>query len=197
MDNKHIHTESELFARIAQSDEQAFAVLFHRYKQKVYNVAWTYTRDENLAEDIVQDAFVRLWNMRHKLPEIVDVGRYLYVIGRNRAIRVLQNLESIRKAADAISNDQASYAMDAAPGLSEAAMEALVQKGLEHLSPQQRQVFELLRIRGQSRDQVAEIMQISKATVGVHLTIATKKMRAFLINKLEFPIVLWLLKIFF
>jgi RNA polymerase sigma-70 factor (ECF subfamily) len=196
LNNEHLYDEQELLVQVAKGDEHAFSVLFHRYMQKVYNVAWIYTRDAGLAEDIVQDSFALLWKNRQKMPEIKDVGRYLYVIGRNRAVRVLQNLESIKRSANTFSSVQVQHSDDVSRRIPEKELEALVHQGLEFLSPQQRQVFELSRLQGLSRDEVAEQMQISKATVGVHLTLAIKKMRVFLINRLGVPAVLWLLKTF-
>jgi RNA polymerase sigma-70 factor (ECF subfamily) len=188
--NKRLHTDTASLFSIARGDEKAFARLFHSQKQFVYNVAWTYTENKALSEEILQDVFLIIWKNREQLTEIKDLSAYLYIIARNRSLRVLKQLAAGR------TQDLGSVPYLTAPDidpsyqLSEHRMQELLQKALAILSPQQRKVFELSRIQGLPREQIAREMGISKATVSVHLTIALRLVRAFLVSSLEVFIVL-------
>lgn len=182
---------------MANGDEKAFSELFHLYKQLVYNVAWTYTENKVLSEEILQDVFVILWKHRSRLTGINDLPAYLYIIARNRSLRVLKQV-AVGKTQDIQSVSYlTATADDPFYRLSERRVQELLQQALVMLSPQQRRVFELSRIQGLQREQIAREMGISKATVSVHLTIALRLVRAFLVSSLEVFLVLLPLRKFF
>jgi RNA polymerase sigma-70 factor (ECF subfamily) len=188
--NNHLHTDTALLFSIAGGDEKAFSQLFHSYKQLVYNVAWTYTENKALSEEILQDVFLIIWKNREQLTAIKDLSAYLYIIARNRSLRVLKQVaaaraQDIRSASYLTASDD-----DPAYRLSEQRMQELLRNALAILSPQQRKVFELSRIEGLPREEIAKKMGISKATVSVHLTIALRLVRAFLVSSLEVFIVI-------
>jgi RNA polymerase sigma-70 factor (family 1) len=196
LSEQNLHTDQKIIQRFIVGDEQAFSVIYNQYHQSVYHVAWTYLRDEGLAEDVVQDSFILLWKSRKNLGEVKDIGAYLYVIGRNRAVRILENLENIRKRDQVVGMLQVNHQIDRGQDLPESTIKELVQEALQQISPQQRTVFELNRLEGLSREEVADKMGLSKATVNVHLTIALKKVRAFLVDRLEILVVWWLFHFF-
>jgi RNA polymerase sigma-70 factor (ECF subfamily) len=192
----YIEHNKELVIRLIGGDEEAFTTIFHLYKQQLFNIGWAYTRDPKLAEDIVQDAFVLLWNNREKLGHVEDIGSYLKGIARNRSIRILQNLESVRRKTDLLSQIHASYQLDHTEDLSENTLKAYLREALTYLSPQQRTIFELNQIQGLSRTTIAEKLEISKSTVGVHLSIAIRRVRAFLIRRVNLGVILCLIQFF-
>jgi RNA polymerase sigma-70 factor (ECF subfamily) len=189
--------ERELLAAVTSGDQRAFSTLFHRYRQLVYNIGWTYTEDKGLAEDILQDVFISLWKHRGKLTRIDNFRGYVYTIAKNRAVRVLEQLENLRGRATFTASFQAQYQLDHTKELSESSIMLLVQEAMEHLSPQQRRAFELSRMQGLPREEAAAQMGISKATFSVHLTIALKRIRAFLTYQLDFWLVFLLTATFF
>lgn len=80
-------SDDQLLARIRGRDEQAFAELYDRYSTLVYGVAVRVLRDGALAEDVLQELFLKLWRQ----PETFDARRgalapWLSVVARNRAI---------------------------------------------------------------------------------------------------------------
>jgi RNA polymerase sigma-70 factor (ECF subfamily) len=189
--------ERELLAAVASGDQRAFSALFNRYRQLVYNIGWTYIEDKGLAEDILQDVFISLWKHRARLQGIDNFRGYVYTIAKNRAVRMLEQLEHLQRHATFTASFQAQYQLDHTKELSESSLMLLVQEALEHLSPQQRRAFELSRMQGLSREEAAAQMAISKATFSVHLTIALKRIRAFLTYQLDFWLVFLLAATFF
>jgi RNA polymerase sigma-70 factor (family 1) len=197
LDNAQTYRDHELFRLVAAGDEQAFARLFHQHKQMVYNVAWTYTEDKSLSEDILQDVFVIVWKKRETLPEVKDFAAYLYTVAKNRALDVLRKQSADRARENKTMIHQKSWVPDHTVNISEEGMEALLQKALDILTPQQRRAFELRRMEDQSLEQISEAMDLSKNTVQNHLTLAHRKVRAFLLANLEISAVFLFLTNYF
>jgi len=173
-----------LFA-VSTGEQKAFAALFSRYKDRVYTIALTYTENSTIAEEIVQDVFMRVWKNRAKLKEINNFSSWIHVIARNRALTELQKIAREGERREALISYLPAEVSDAEEKVQDNAMEELLEKALTRLSPQQRKVFVLTRLQGHTRTEVAEMLNLAPATVSAHLAIALRSIRAFLTNQLE------------
>lgn len=173
-----------LFA-VSTGDQKAFAALFSRYKDRVYTIAFTYTESRTVAEEIVQDVFMRVWKNRPRLKEINNFSSWIHVIARNRALTELQKIAREGERKEELISYWPAEVSDAEQKLQDNSMEELLEKALTRLSPQQRKVFVLTRLQGHTRMEVAEMLHLAPATVSVHLAIALRSIRAFLTNQLE------------
>jgi RNA polymerase sigma-70 factor (family 1) len=180
--------EKDLLARVAAGDEQAFSVLYNSHKQMVYNIAWSFAKNQAMAEDILQDVFVLVWKKRGLLPGIRDFSAYLFIIVRNQSFNVLKRMASERKKGERVTGYQTGFEPFHNQRLTQNEMEELLSHGMDLLTPQQRRVFELRRLEGCPPQEISETMGISKNTVGVHLNLALKTLRAFLLTNLDFYI---------
>ena len=77
-------TESNLLRQLAEGNEPAFTELFHAYRDKLFSFILHICASPQLAEDIVQDVFLRIWTMRSDLLEIRDLGPYLPDVPQSR-----------------------------------------------------------------------------------------------------------------
>src|ERR1700753_883755 len=68
---------------LAEGSEYAFTQIFDRYRGMVYSVAWHFLRSPVLAEEIVQDVFMKIWLKRQELPELQNTENYLFILTRN------------------------------------------------------------------------------------------------------------------
>jgi len=182
-----------LLSAVADGDQKAFAELFGKYKGRTYTIALVLTDDPVVAEELVQDVFMRVWKNRHKLKEVEDFASWLYTITRNRAITALQkNAREGQKRAEFISW-MPQQVDDAERKIDDHYMQQLLETALSRLSNQQRKVFELCRLKGYSREDAAKELGLAPATVSVHLTIAIRSVRAFLTSRIGSPAILVLI----
>ena len=86
MKPKKLHNESALLNLVSEGDESAFRVIFNHYSDKLYNYARKITDNEELAEELVMDAFLKIWCNREELSKINNFDSYLFTIVRNQAI---------------------------------------------------------------------------------------------------------------
>jgi RNA polymerase sigma-70 factor (ECF subfamily) len=167
----------------AEGDEKAFEALYLLHKDRVYEIALTYTESAVLAEEILQDIFVQIWTKRNELPGIEDFSAWLFILTRNRSFTVLRGM------ARAAKRDR--NMVDYLPGATGTADEKLLtgdvlrylHEAMNLLTPTQRRAFELFKLNGLSRDETAAAMGISPNTAKTHLQHAMRTIRAHLVSQ--------------
>jgi len=169
-------SQAELIRLIAEGSEEAFAVVFHRYRNKIYTVALHYLKADPLAEEAVQDIFMRVWTYRDRLEGVVNFEAFLFILARN----VLLN--HLKKQAKEFSRESSSTAepfpeKSADSRLVDAQNAYLLKRAIKNLPAQQRKVFELAREEDLSYKEIGEILQISPLTVKKHMAEAMKSLR--------------------
>lgn len=173
-------TDHELWDRIREDNEQAFATLFYRYSAKIYSSAYSYIRDPVACEQIVHDIFITLWTNRKSL-YIQSFKAYLTSASRYRvykhitACKVIpidykDNLEE-HVFADYTSQNN-GYS-----NLAYQELEMEVDSCLSSLPKRCREIFVMSRKQELSNDEIAEQLGISKRTVENQLTYALRHLR--------------------
>ncbi|MBL0884504.1 MAG: sigma-70 family RNA polymerase sigma factor [Chitinophagaceae bacterium] len=187
----HSSISLDLIEKVAAGEHLAFEQFFYHYKSYVYSIALKITHNETLGEEIVQDVFVRVWKYREKLPEVQDLDAWMRTVTKNRCLTELKRLAKDAQGKNEYFNWQPTeWLSHNSDGQNSA---QLLQKAMSRLTPQQQRVFELSFLEGMKRDQIAELLDISPATVGVHLKLAARSVRAFLTNQSDLAILLLIL----
>ena len=176
--------EAELLSRIQQGDETAFEQLFHHYRDKVYSIALKLTSSTMLAEEIVQDVFLKIWLKREQLHEVEHFRAYLYTIVRNHTFNHLKAIAHRQiSLTDINPGDIAPYNRADFPVL-EKENEKILAEAVHTLPPQQKLVYKLLREDGLKREEVSRKMGISPETVKAHIAHAMRSIRAFCLARI-------------
>ncbi|MEO9512123.1 MAG: RNA polymerase sigma-70 factor [Flavobacteriaceae bacterium] len=169
---------NELDAIIAlrKGDENAFRYLFKRYYNRLVAYIATYTQDQMAAEDIVQQAFIDLWDDRLKLDELKSPKNYLYAIARNRFIDSIKHNKRHTKLLDLIYERALRDRIDEDTEQLERRILKMNQI-IESLPVKCKQILKMNKIKGLKYKEIAEIMGISIKTVEAQMGIAFKKIR--------------------
>ncbi len=187
----HSSISLDLIHQVAAGEHLAFEQFFYHYKSYVYSIALKFTHNETLGEEIVQDVFVRVWKYREKLPEVQDIDAWMRTVTKNRCLTELKRLAKDAQGKKEYFNWQPSEWLS--PNSNGQNTDQLLQNAISRLTPQQQRVFELSFLEGMKRDQIAELLDISPATVGVHLKLAARSVRAFLTNQSDLAVLLLIL----
>lgn len=182
--------ESILVARLSEGDENAFKALFHSYKNKLYQYSLRYVKSCDTAEDIVQDAFLKIWENRHQLNADQEFGAYLFRITRNQIFN--QFKKAVYQAA------YTQYHIQSQPDLNHQTewevfcgdYEAHLQKAVQQLPAQRQLIFQLSRKEGLSHEEIAQKLSLSKNTVKVQINKALKSIRVYLELSTDLSLVL-------
>lgn len=175
---------SALGVRVRGGDEGAFRQLFDALYGPLHRFALGLVADEAVADDLVQEAFVRLWDWRDRMAEDTPLRAWLFRTVRNLAFNHRRDAATHdRLLTDAAASDSmilpsAGVAPDAAATGHE--LEARVSVLVQQLPPRQREALVLSRVHGLSHVEVAAAMQCAPRTVNNHLVAALGSLRRWL-----------------
>ena len=165
----------EVVARFARGEEGAFRLLYERHRVGLRYFVAGYLGDDEGVEDVVQDAFVALWEKRADFREERAVKAYLYRAARNDCL----NLKRRERARAAYARHVEAEG-EAEESFLDRVMEAEVFDALrgvfEALTPAQREVYRL-SLEGLSQEEIAERLNITVNTVKKHKNNANHFMR--------------------
>lgn len=178
IENKY--EESTLLSLLAQDSEYAFQLVFDRYRNNIYKVAMMYVKSPVIAEEIVQDVFLKLWFQRTQLTEIRSLESWLFTVTKNLTLNCLKKIAHEWTAREKWikQNDLSENNTD--HKILNTEYQQLFQKAIEHLSPQQQQVYRLAKEQGLSYDVIGQQLCISPLTVKTHMARALAGIRLFL-----------------
>ena len=196
MTDNVLHNEKELLSAISEGSKEAFTTLFDHYSPKILHIAGLVTHSLSGSEDILQDVFMKVWLRRGQLKEIADFNNWIFILTRNLSINALNKIARAevknQRLADylPLSDDNMGKALEFKD------IQNLIREALLLLTDQQRRVFELARLHGMSREEIAKELDLSPNTVKMHLVRATRVVRAYLSSRMDVVILLCLLKKF-
>ena len=170
------HDDRTLIQRLQAGDEQAMSALRAQHWTPVVRYAFGLLGSWDKAEDVAQDAFVRLWARRRKLSS-GSPGALVHRIARNAALDVLK---SPRHAAPREDPDLLAGALAPDRDVELSELKQAVAKAVRALPPRRREIFRLVRESGFTYEEIAEIMDISRQTVANHMSLALSDLRVML-----------------
>lgn len=170
----------ELQGRIAQGDEQAFEALYRRFHSKLITFSRSLVKTRELAEEIVEDVFVKLWCRRESVNGIRNLTVYLYCATRNQSLNALSS-EARQLVTEVLDLTEAEVRpLNESPHdlFVTSEIMQLVQQTIDLLPKRCRMIFQLVREDGLKYKEVAEILNISVNTIDAQMAIAVKRLCA-------------------
>jgi len=166
----------DLIQRSQSGDEEAFAALFHQYKNLVYKTAYLLLGDAHEAEDVLQEVFIRIYrSLQTFQPEKGSFTKWLH------RVTVNQCLNWRRKRRLSFSSLEEIPGLDpkgsAPPSPENMELTEGIQRMVSNLKPKQRAVVVLRYYWGYSYDEISQILGIPLGTVKSRLWKALRTMR--------------------
>lgn len=177
--------ERELLQLLAEGDRNAFRQLYDLYRDKVFFYTLRFTESRQLAEDVLQDVFIKLWQHRETVAELRSLDAWLFTLAKNqltngfrRALLERSILAGIRESSSEVI-DPVTQTVD----FNEA--NRILHAAMEQLPPQQKMVYYLRRIHGLKISEIAAQLNISPLTVKKHISQASRSLRLLLEKQIE------------
>ncbi len=171
--------DAELVTRLQRRDPQALAELYDRYGRIAYSLILRVVRDASLAEDLVQETFLRVWNRAQAFDaQRGAIGPWLLAVARNRAIDYLRSAGGReRNALELEENAHPSLYTDMERDILASDKARLIRAALERLAPKQREVIELAYFEGLTQTEMAARLGEPLGTVKTWVRTALKNLR--------------------
>ncbi len=183
-------TEAALLQAVAAGNEQAFTQLFHQWQPFLATHIYRITESKELAEEIVQDVFLKIWQHRETLSAVQNFKAYLVVVSKNHALNVLKkiSLELKNHKQWVKENTGTEHLPDP-----RVPYYSLLDEAVNSLSARQKQVYQLHRQQRLTYEQIARQLGISRESVKTHIGLAVKNITAYVQGRLELYIALVML----
>jgi RNA polymerase sigma-70 factor (ECF subfamily) len=157
-------------------NKDSFDATFREFYPSLYRFALTIIKSRTLAEEAVQDVFIRLWEKRNQLKETENIKSYLFRSVYNQCLWLIKKQNTQQ-------HYEQQYALDAPLQLSEEerenweAFKPHIERAVNNLPDKCRQIFLLRRYEGLTNSEISDYLNISVKTVENQLTIAVQKLR--------------------
>ena len=177
-------TESAaVLARARQGDNEAFRALVERHSHSVFRLAYRMTGNEQDAEDVVQESFLRAYKQLGRFESRAQFATWLYRIAANCSVdlmraRQARHDQSRRESLDAAGQLPSADAPNPQRLAESAEIDRRVQDALGALSPLERAAFTLRHYEGRSIDEICATLGLGTSAAKHSVFRAVKKLRA-------------------
>lgn len=178
----HDLSDTVLVQDISNGCENAFRKIYDRYHIQMFYIAKKYVKDSSLAEDVVQEIFVKVWEKRQKLDHVNSIKSYLFTMVRNHVLNTLRDRKSELISISMVKEEKLPLNNSTEEKLQYREYEAVLMRGVGELSGRKREVFELRTKEGLTNLEVAELLKIHVRTVKTHYYNSSKFIRTYLKN---------------
>lgn len=169
--------EKQLICDLKQGSQYAFTQLYYQHSRDVYTLSYKYLADRALAEDMMQELFCFIWEIRETIDPERPFNRYLFTILKNRLLNSLRDKRE-NLSLDNVPEEGCVFEEDPTE-LSQEQLRILRQ-AINQLSPQKKKVFELKLTGRYSNQEIATQLAVSVNTIKVQYTQALKEVRKLL-----------------
>lgn len=166
----------ELQCRIAMNDEKAFRQVFNIFSSRLVDFSFAMIKNHPVAQELVDDVFIRVWKNRADIGKIENLRVYLYSAIKNASLSFLS-----KKANDLLTKPfdfidiQLHDQLDPEKAFIHKELFESVNAAVENLPPRCKIIFKLVRQDGLKYREVAEVLNISENTVDAQMVIAVRR----------------------
>ncbi len=172
----HKEEISEIIRALRKGDRKAFRSVYDLYERKLFAFIYGYTKNEPLAKDILQEAFIILWNRRETLKPENSIKSFLFKIAYNTYIDRLRKKQNelnvlnqwrYKRIVDAIDEDNETRSLRIEK----------IKNAIDSLPKRCKEIFLLCKYEGFKYSEISEILDISTKTVHAQMVKAYKLIR--------------------
>ena len=168
--------------QLTKGDKNSFKSIFQDYYQPLCHLSLQYLEDEDEAKGVVQEAFVKLWEIRKELNHDSNLRNFLFTLVKNNCLNVLKRRQILLKHHEKIKWIEMHYQYESLSRMGDDYLEfnELKEKidfAIQNLPEHCRIVFKMSRFEELKNREIAEKLGVTQKTVEAHLTKALKILR--------------------
>ncbi len=175
-DNK---SNTELIKLLKNGDIAAFDAIYNQYCYKLHQFVFMYLKQEEDAEGIVQEVFIKIWQSREKIDVYASFESFLFTIAYNATMSLLRKRMSEAKSKEYLKSlQQIEIAEQVIDEIYFKELNQKVQTLLDQLTARQKEIYLLSREEGLTHEEIAQKLNISESTVNNHLVKTIKFLKS-------------------
>ena len=182
---RNVNRNTELLLLLKKGDMIAFNTIYNKYCYKLHEFVLMYLKQEEDAEGIVQEVFIKIWESKDKIDVYSSFESFLFTIAYNSTISLLRKRVSENKSREYLKSlQQIDTAEQVIDEIQFKELDQKVQSLLEQLTPRQKEIYLLSREDGLTHKEIAQKLNISESTVNNHLVTVLKYLKSHIDNNL-------------
>jgi RNA polymerase sigma-70 factor (ECF subfamily) len=150
-----------LIHQLQHGSEQAFTLVYDKYSKQLYRNITHLVKDEDIAEELLQDLFLKIWENRWNINPDKSFKSYLYKIAENLVYTHFSKIAKDNRLIAKLVISYVDYDTNAEETIICQENHDLLKKAITNLSPQRKQVFTLCKLEGKSYEEVSKELGIS------------------------------------
>lgn len=166
---------------LIKGEKKAYESIYSEYFGVLYHLCLHYLHNENVAEEIVQDTFMKLWEIKSSLNEQVNIKNFLYTITKNNCLNYLRNRKTTIKHLEKIKYLEIQFNYEALEKLGDyiqfEELRSKIENSINSLPNEVRETFKLSRFEELTYKEIAEKQNISSKTVEARISKALRILR--------------------
>jgi RNA polymerase sigma-70 factor (ECF subfamily) len=163
-------SDKELAILLTKNEELAFREFYFRYKDKLWHYAFSFLKSEEESDDVVQEIFIRLWELRSFINPELSISSLLYTMTKNHILNYFRQMDVEAQLKKALALKLPVETDTTEADIIFAEYQKILTDAIELLSPQRKRVFNMSRIENKSHKEIAARLGISVSTVQDHIS---------------------------
>lgn len=185
--------EKGLLQQLAAGDDDAFQQIYFLYSGRLYGNLLKLVKSEAVAQEILQDAFIKIWEYRSTIDPEKSFRSYLFRIAENMVCNFYSKASRDKALLKKLIENSVNEYSHIEESIISRENSKFLYTAIEELPPQRRQVFELCKIEGKTYQEVGTLLNISVSTVSDHIVKANRFLKEYASRKQTFILILALL----
>lgn len=179
------YDEQELLFLLRTGDKTAFTKIYDRYSKKLFLNIYSLVKIQEIAEEILQEIFVLIWEKRETIIINQSFKAYLFRIAENKVIDFFRKLKRDKILFERVKEISSAVYTHVEESILSSESSSVFRKAIESLPPQRRQIFCMCKMEGKSYNEVSHLLGISTSTINDHIVKATRTVRECLLANKE------------
>lgn len=174
-------TDSQLIDSLKEDNETGFVIIYHRFYKQLFFFIFKYIKEKNIAEEILADVFVKVWNRRMDFLTLESLRAFIYISAKNASLNAIRDQrsqgvqESLSNYEDLLIDDK-----DAFSNMIHVELIHTIFIEVEKLPEKQKEVFNLTYLEDKTVEEIADALGMSSAAVYTNRSRAISTVRQLL-----------------
>ncbi len=182
MSNATVVDVKLLLGELKAGSMPAFNSLYLHYSPQLYAHLLKFLKSPELVEEVLQEVFVKVWNLRGEIEPERGFKTFIYTIASNLAINLIKKINRDKVLQAEIWASSISYYLHSEEKLINKEKMEIIDRAIATLSPKRREILLFCKVEGKSYKEVADMLGISVSTVSNQLVNAVHDIRNFIVK---------------